>query len=141
MAVVASRKNAKEACLVVAVCAIAVNASSPTRSNSHGQRMYFYTGTLVTCILTIDSEEDRVTYMERLLQHQMPHLSLDVSSLKKAVDELQTRHRGSSGSVDVEDLEDLAIEDEDFVIKPMPDNTSRMLSWFLFWFLSWRHGG
>ena len=126
MAVVASRKNAKEACLVVAVCAIAVNASSPTRSNSHGQRMYFYTGTLVTCILTIDSEEDRVTYMERLLQHQMPHLSLDVSSLKKAVDELQTRHRGSSGSVDVEDLEDLAIEDEDFVIKPMPDNTTRM---------------
>ena len=64
--------------------------------------------------------------MERLLQHHMPHLSLDVSSLKKAVDELQTRHRGSSGSVDVEDLEDLAIEDEDFVIKPMPDNTTRM---------------
>ena len=40
MAVVVSRKNAKEACLVVAVCAIAVNASSPTRNSSLALRMY-----------------------------------------------------------------------------------------------------
>lgn len=79
-----------------------------------------------------NSEEDRVNYMERILQHHMPHLSLDVSSLRTAVDELQTRHRGSFGSVEVEDLEDLAIEDEDFVIKPMPDNTTRMFGHVLF---------
>ena len=94
-------------------------------------------------VLTIYSEEDRVNYMERLLQHHIPHLSLDVSSLKKAVDELQTRHRASSGSVDVEDLEDLAIEDEDFVIKPMPDNTTRMFGLVLvlvlatWWLTDW----
>ena len=40
MAVVVSRKNAKEACLVVAVCGIAVNASSPTRNSSLALRMY-----------------------------------------------------------------------------------------------------
>lgn len=80
-------------------------------------------------MLIFPREDDRVHYMERLLKHHLPQLSLDVSSLRTAVEDVQSqRHRGSFGSVDVEDLEDLTIDDEDFMIKPMPDNTTRMLS-------------
>lgn len=65
-------------------------------------------------------------YMERILHHHLPELSLDVASLRTAADQLQSqRHRESLGSVDVEDLDDLTIDDEEFVIKPMPDNTTQ----------------
>ncbi|ODM17390.1 hypothetical protein SI65_07065 [Aspergillus cristatus] len=69
------------------------------------------------------SEDDRVHYMERILHHYVPHLSLDLPSLRTAAEKLNQHHRGSS--VDVEDLEDLTIDDEDFVIKPMSDNTTQ----------------
>lgn len=73
------------------------------------------------------SEEDRVHYMERILHYHLPHISLDVASLRTAADQLQSQqHRGSLGSVDAEDLEDLTIDDEEeFVIKPMPDDTTQ----------------
>lgn len=70
--------------------------------------------------------------MERILHHYVPHLSLDLPSLRTAAEKLNQHHRGSS--VDVEDLEDLTIDDEDFVIKPMPDNTTRMFFFFFFFF-------
>lgn len=70
--------------------------------------------------------------MERILHHYVPNLSLDLPSLRTAAEKLQSQHhRGSS--VDVEDLEDLTIDDEDFVIKPMPDNTTRTSPFTWFW--------
>lgn len=68
--------------------------------------------------------------MERILEYYAPDLSFDVQSLRKAAEELKSKHRGSdsdgpSTKVDVDELDDLAIEDEDFMIKAMPDNTTR----------------
>lgn len=114
----------KEAFPVGAVPDIIVNASSLIRSSSQDQRMvpaYTYMNEANS-----HSEEDRVHYMERILHYHLPHLPLDVASLRTAADQLQSqRHRGSSGSVDVEDLDDLTIDDEEFVIKPMPDDTTQ----------------
>jgi hypothetical protein len=71
--------------------------------------------------------------MERILQHYVPNISFDIQSLRKTAEELKSKHRGSDSEggpsllLDSEDLEDLAIEDEDFTIKALPDNTTRML--------------
>ncbi|KAL5342781.1 fungal-specific transcription factor domain-containing protein [Aspergillus crustosus] len=76
-------------------------------------------------------EAERVRCMERILQHYVPSISLDIQSLRKTADELKSKHRGSDSEggpsllLDSEDLEDLAIEDEDFTIKALPDNTTQ----------------
>jgi hypothetical protein len=80
-------------------------------------------------------EAERVRCMERILEYYVPNLSFDIQSLRRAADELKIKHRGSdseapSTRVDVEELEDLAIDDEDFTIKALPDNTTRESSWF-----------
>lgn len=80
------------------------------------------------------AEAERIRYMERILEYYVPNISFDVHSLRKTVEELKNKHRGSdsdgpSTRVDVDELEDLAIEDEDFTIKALPDNTTRK-----FWF-------
>ena len=72
--------------------------------------------------------------MERILQHYVPNISFDIQSLRKTAEELKSKHRGSDSDggpsvvFDNEDMEDLAIEDEDFTIKALPDNTTRMFS-------------
>lgn len=68
--------------------------------------------------------------MERLLSHYVPGLAFDVQSLRQAVDEMMAKHHdsdsdGASAKVDATDLEDLAIDEEDFTIKALPDNTTR----------------
>lgn len=70
--------------------------------------------------------------MERILQHYVPNVSLDIQSLRKTAEELKEKHRSSDSDagpsirLDNEDFEDLAIDDEDFTIKALPDNTTRM---------------
>lgn len=68
--------------------------------------------------------------MERLLSHYIPNITFDIQSLRQAADELKTKHRDSesdvvSTKVDANELEDLAIDEEDFTIKALPDNTTR----------------
>lgn len=79
-------------------------------------------------------ESERVRYMERILQHYVPNISFDIHSLRKMAEELKHKHRpaGMEGGppsmqLDGEELEDLAIDDEDFTIKALPDNTTRMI--------------
>ncbi|KKK22102.1 putative C6 transcription factor (PrnA) [Aspergillus ochraceoroseus] len=85
-------------------------------------------------------ESERIRYMECILQHYVPNISFDIQSLRKTAEELKNKHRGSESEgrpsiqLDSEDLEDLAIEDEDFTIKALPDNTTRMFSALLLWF-------
>lgn len=68
--------------------------------------------------------------MERLLSYYVPNLTFDIQSLRQAVDELKSKHRDSesdavSTKVDANEMEDLAIDEEDFTIKALPDNTTR----------------
>lgn len=76
------------------------------------------------------AEAERVRCMERLLSHYVPNITFDIQSLRQAADELKTKHRDSesdvvSTKVDANELEDLAIDEEDFTIKALPDNTTR----------------
>ena len=75
-------------------------------------------------------EAERVRYMERLLSYYIPDIKFDIQSLRQAAEELKSKHRDSesdavSTKVDTNDLEDLAIDEEDFTIKALPDNTTR----------------
>jgi hypothetical protein len=68
--------------------------------------------------------------MERILAHYVPGISFDIQSLRKVAEDLQKKHHGRSVSdpptqVEVDDLDDLAIDDEDFTIRALPDNTMR----------------
>jgi hypothetical protein len=68
--------------------------------------------------------------MERLLSYYVPGITFDIQSLRQAVEDLKSKHRDSesdaiSTKADVNELEDLAIEDEDFMIKALPNNTTR----------------
>lgn len=76
------------------------------------------------------AEAERVRCMERLLSYYVPDITFDVQSLRQAVDELKSKHRDSesdavSTKVDANEMEDLAIDEEDFTIKALPDNTTR----------------
>lgn len=76
------------------------------------------------------AEAERVRYMERILSYYAPDLTFDIQSLRQAVEDLKVKHRDSesdahSTKVDANELEDLAIDEEDFTIKAMPDNTTR----------------
>ncbi|CRG90773.1 putative transcriptional regulatory protein C3C7,04 [Talaromyces islandicus] len=77
-----------------------------------------------------DLEAQRVRYMERILAHYMPNTSFDVPSLRKIAEDLQKRHHDLSESdgpptqVEGDDLDDLAIDEEDFSIRAFPDNTT-----------------
>ncbi|KAI9369069.1 hypothetical protein BJX61DRAFT_536738 [Aspergillus egyptiacus] len=76
-------------------------------------------------------ESERIRCMERILQHYVPNISLDIQSLRKTAEELKSKHRGSDSeggpslTLESEELEDLAIDDEDFTIKALPDNTTQ----------------
>jgi len=77
------------------------------------------------------AEAERVRLMERLLSHYVPNITFDIQSLRQAAEDLKSKHRDSESDVfstreDPNELEDLAIDDEDFTIKAMPDNTTRM---------------
>lgn len=70
--------------------------------------------------------------MERILSHYMPNSTFDIHSLRQVAEDLKGKHRGSdsdvfSNQMDGIDMEDLAIDEEDFTIKALPDNTTRML--------------
>lgn len=79
------------------------------------------------------TEAQRVRYMEEILAHYVPNISFDIQSLKRFAEDLQLQHRGSdkdgpATQVELDELEDLAIDDEDFTIKALPDNTTRKSS-------------
>lgn len=70
--------------------------------------------------------------MERLLSHYIPNITFDIQSLRQAAEDLKTKHRDSESDAistreDPNELEDLAIDEEDFTIKAMADNTTGML--------------
>lgn len=69
--------------------------------------------------------------MERLLSHYVPNITFDIQSLRQAAEDLKSKHRDSESAIstreDPNELEDLAIDEEDFTIKAMPDNTTRRL--------------
>lgn len=76
------------------------------------------------------AETERVRYMERILAYYVPNLSFDIHSLRRAAEELKNKHRvfdsdAPDTRVELDELEDLAIDDEDFTIKALPDNTTR----------------
>lgn len=102
---------------------------SPTNAENNPSRTLDRTAGLSRHNL---AEAERIRYMERILQHYVPTLSLDIQSLRKAAEELKDKHRSSDSDagpsirLDNEDFEDLAIDDEDFTIKALPDNTTRM---------------
>ncbi|GLI76410.1 hypothetical protein PoHVEF18_004683 [Penicillium ochrochloron] len=75
-------------------------------------------------------EAERVRYMERILSYYVPNITFDIQSLRQAAEELKSKHRDSESDVlsmkaDANDLEDLAIDEEDFTIKALPDNTTQ----------------
>lgn len=78
-----------------------------------------------------DHEAERVRYMEQILAHYMPNTSFDIPSLRKIAEDLQKRHHDLSESdgpptqAEGDDLDDLAIDEEDFSIRAFPDNTTR----------------
>ena len=71
--------------------------------------------------------------MEQILSYYAPNLSFDVPSLRKAAMGLKDNNEqprdydfnASDTRVDIDELEDLAIDDEDFTIQALPDNTTR----------------
>jgi hypothetical protein len=76
----------------------------------------------------------------------MPNSTFDIHSLRRAAEDLKGKHRGSDSDVfsshmDGNDMEDLAIDEEDFTIKALPDNTTRMLLYcfgaYLMGWLTW----
>ncbi|KAJ5634373.1 hypothetical protein N7528_002215 [Penicillium herquei] len=76
------------------------------------------------------AEAERVRYMERILSYYAPDLTFDIQSLRQAAEDLKTKHRDSgsdthSTRVDSNELEDLAIDEEDFTIKALPDNSTQ----------------
>lgn len=79
------------------------------------------------------AEAERVHIMECLLSHYMPNVRFDIQSLRQAAEDLKSKHRDTgsdaiSTRADPNELEDLAIDEEDFTIKAMPDNTTRRLA-------------
>lgn len=82
-------------------------------------------------------EAERVRYMERILSYYAPGLTFDIQSLRKAAEDLKSKHRESesdalSTKVDANELEDLAIDEEDFTIKALPNNTARKFHFLFF---------
>jgi hypothetical protein len=81
-----------------------------------------------------DPDSQRVRYMEQILAHYMPNTSFDVPSLRKIAEDLQKRHHDLSESdepptqAEGDDLDDLAIDEEDFSIRAFSDNTTRELT-------------
>lgn len=69
--------------------------------------------------------------MERILAHYVPNMSLDIPSLRKAIEDLQRHQRepsiseGPTTQAEADDLDDLAIDEESFSIRAFPDNTTR----------------
>lgn len=69
--------------------------------------------------------------MERILVHYVPNISLDILSLRKAAEDLQRDQRelsiseGPTIQAEADDLDDLAIDEENFSIRAFPDNTTR----------------
>lgn len=74
-------------------------------------------------------ESDRVKYMERILSHFVPGITFDIPTLRKVAGSLrsdyeQSENQTSTSHADGEE-EDLVIDDEDFTIKTLPDNSTR----------------
>ncbi|KAI2794560.1 hypothetical protein POX_a01159 [Penicillium oxalicum] len=75
-------------------------------------------------------EAERVRCMERILAHHVPNITFDLQSLRQVAEELKGKHRDSESDVlsskaDGNELEDLAIDEEDFTIKALPNNTTQ----------------
>uniref|UniRef100_A0A093XMG8 Putative transcriptional regulatory protein C3C7.04 n=2 Tax=Talaromyces marneffei PM1 TaxID=1077442 RepID=A0A093XMG8_TALMA len=85
-----------------------------------------------------EAEAERVRYMERILAHYVPNMSFDILSLRKVAEGLQRDHReqsiseGPATQAETDDLDDLAIDEENFSIRAFPDNTTRQCLDFVF---------
>jgi hypothetical protein len=76
------------------------------------------------------AEAERIRYMERIISHFVPNIAFDLSSLRRMAEDLQRNRRdsdtdGPPTQVEIDDLEGLAIDDEDFTIEALPDSTTR----------------
>ena len=76
------------------------------------------------------AEAERVRCMENILSYYVPNISFDIQSLRQVAEDLKCKHRdfesdALSTRVDANELEDLAIDEEDFTIKALADNTTR----------------
>lgn len=82
-----------------------------------------------------DTEEERVHLMEQILAHYVPDISFDIPSLRKVAEDLRRKERDQSDpdgpptQVELDDLDDLTIDDEEFTLCALPDlNTMGRLS-------------
>jgi hypothetical protein len=73
------------------------------------------------------SEPERVKYMERILSHYVPGITFDIPTLQKVAESLRSDYEQSPthNSHADGDEEDLVIDEEDFTIKTLPDNSTR----------------
>ncbi|KAJ5105703.1 hypothetical protein NUU61_003050 [Penicillium alfredii] len=76
------------------------------------------------------AETERVRLMEGILAHYVPNITFDIQSLRQAAKDLQSKHRDSESDVrstreETHEMEDLALDEEDFTIKALPDNTTQ----------------
>jgi hypothetical protein len=105
------------------------------RCRHHGRRCEFNSyyrddtregaGALMT--RTDAPESERVKYMERILSHFVPGITFDIPTLQKVAGSLRSDFSESGNTrnhTDGED-EDLVIDDENFTIKTLPDNSTR----------------
>jgi hypothetical protein len=77
---------------------------------------------------------ERVHYLQNIVKHYVPNLSLDLNSLREASGNLPTKRHEDSGSEaalsaqeELDILGDLALDDEYFTIQTGPNNTTRRL--------------
>ncbi|KAJ6160676.1 hypothetical protein N7470_004072 [Penicillium chermesinum] len=76
------------------------------------------------------AEAERIHCMEQIISHYVPNATFDIQSLRRIAEDLKSKHRDSmsdaqSTRVDNNELEDLALDDEDFTIKALPDNSTQ----------------
>lgn len=83
----------------------------------------------------IDELSSRVKYLEGILKHKSPNVSLDTDSLRRKYDELRSPLRSVSNaqSEAAEDEDDLNIEDESIEIRPVNENVTHYSGEFSYW--------
>lgn len=79
--------------------------------------------------------EERTKCLERLVQHLLGDVPMDLNNLRRMVDKAGQRagSKSDAGSVKggVEDLNDLTLEDENFTVKALSQSTTRKCVWFI----------
>lgn len=74
------------------------------------------------------SNDERTKHLERIVTHFLGDVSLTTANLRGIVEKIQTKHSAREdhdSQSDVNDLEDLTLEDENFTVKTLSHNTAR----------------